>query len=191
MPRARACGNQQGATEEALGGSMHTPQQTVSAFIVAYQAWNDQANECDRPSCGSSTMDQQALADANAEYDQLMARFCVPSVVRAGYRSATSRCTIRTVKRSSRYLYPAARHRFAPNILGGTTSCPNTNIDYCWWPGSGGLLLYSTLTRTAGTSACKCSAEQFAPADRLRDLSCFSYGAFPAMECGPSTTSVE
>jgi hypothetical protein len=61
---------------------MNTPEQTVRAFILAYQAWNDRTNERCKPARGSRTIDQEALAAANAEYDELVARFCAPSVVR-------------------------------------------------------------------------------------------------------------
>jgi hypothetical protein len=63
---------------------MHTPEQTVAAFIQAYQTWNDRANERARPSRRSGTIDQQASAASNAEYDELVARFCAPPVVRQG-----------------------------------------------------------------------------------------------------------
>lgn len=61
---------------------MDTPERTVSAFIQAYQAWNDRANDRSKPSRGSGTIDQEALAAANDEYDELVVRFCAPFVVR-------------------------------------------------------------------------------------------------------------
>jgi hypothetical protein len=61
---------------------MHTPEQTVSAFIRAYHAWNDRANESAKSSRGSGTIDAEAIAAAAAEYGELVARFCAPSVVR-------------------------------------------------------------------------------------------------------------
>jgi hypothetical protein len=59
---------------------MHSPERTVFDFIRAYQAWNDRANERAQRSGGGSTVDREAAA--NAEYDDLVARFCAPFVVR-------------------------------------------------------------------------------------------------------------
>ena len=63
---------------------MHSPEQTVSDFIRAYHAWNERANDRAKMSRGSSAIEQEALACASAEYDDLVVRFCASSVVQQG-----------------------------------------------------------------------------------------------------------
>src|SRR5262249_14692185 len=63
---------------------MDTPEQTVSAFVRAYHAWNERANERANLSGGNCTIELEALAAATAEYDDLVARFYAPAVVRQG-----------------------------------------------------------------------------------------------------------
>lgn len=95
---------------------MHTPEQIVTAFIRAYHTWNDRANERAKPSRGTSTLDRDAVAAANAEYDELVARFCAPSVVRQGISYGDDsmhhpdRETIESVAMSGREAAVRTRH---------------------------------------------------------------------------------
>src|SRR5580658_10167605 len=63
---------------------MSTPEETVRAFILAYHEWNDRTNDRDKRTRSPGSVDLNALAAANAEYDELVARFCSPTVVRQG-----------------------------------------------------------------------------------------------------------
>jgi hypothetical protein len=63
---------------------MNTASQTVRAFISAYHAWNAAVNERSKPLSPGSTAHQVAIEAAKREYDELVSRFCAPSVVRQG-----------------------------------------------------------------------------------------------------------
>lgn len=63
---------------------MVTPEQIVRDFIQAYADWNDRANDRARLTWGNASDEQMAMVAAGAEYDELLARFCAPSVVRQG-----------------------------------------------------------------------------------------------------------
>ena len=63
---------------------METPSQRVRAFIEAYHAWNAAANESCKSLSPGSTEYEAAMAVAGREYDELVSRFCAPSVVRQG-----------------------------------------------------------------------------------------------------------
>ena len=60
---------------------MHTPEQTVSAFIRAYRTWNERTNELATPSGPGNAIEQEALEAASADYDRLVDQFCAPSVL--------------------------------------------------------------------------------------------------------------
>ncbi len=61
---------------------MRSAEDTILAFIRDYHAWNDRAMERSKASIANSTFDPEAESAVTADYDQLVARFYAPSVVR-------------------------------------------------------------------------------------------------------------
>ncbi len=61
---------------------MDGPEQCVRLFIAAHSAWEARANERAKRSRFWSAEYEAAVAQAEAEYDELLSRFCAAAVVR-------------------------------------------------------------------------------------------------------------
>lgn len=61
---------------------MDGPDQCVRLFIAAHSVWERRANERAKKSLLGSAEYQAAVAQAEAEYEELVSRFCAKTVVR-------------------------------------------------------------------------------------------------------------